>query len=464
MHVELMLDPADETDWHRSLVVALQEHDISVRAGSGARTAPAALAVPRHGTSEPDDQLTIDLAGAASHVEPPTWRLFVDGAPGTAGAAPALRAGRFPLVQLRDETSTLVAEGRPGSESPGVIPVALDEVLAGVVTLVTQAVLGNRLRLSEGHETAGAADRPTPRPGFRIPPALRARTERAARTVYRTLYRTPHWRVGWRFVDGADLLDLPDVLPGGWTAIPDDGYHFYADPFPIEVDGVTHLFVEDYDHRVGKGVISVTEFGDNGPLGPPQPALTHEVHLSYPHVLADEGELWMIPETSAAGTVELYRATRFPDRWVREAVLLDGVQASDATPFQHEGRWWMTATVRHGGSWSDTLHVWHAPRLTGPWLPHGRQPLLLDIASARPAGRVVHRHGRLLRPVQDCSQGYGASLAIAEITTLDEDDFAQEVVGRYGPGDQWAGRRLHTLNRAGRVECIDGSALSSRLW
>ncbi len=30
------------------------------------------------------------------------------------------------------------------------------------------------------------------------------------------------------------------------------------------------------------------------------------------------------------------------------------------------------------------------------------------------------------------------------------------------PGPLWPGRRLHTLNRAGRLECIDGSATARR--
>ena len=30
------------------------------------------------------------------------------------------------------------------------------------------------------------------------------------------------------------------------------------------------------------------------------------------------------------------------------------------------------------------------------------------------------------------------------------------------PGPEWPGRRLHTLNRAGRLECIDGSATARR--
>jgi hypothetical protein len=53
-------------------------------------------------------------------------------------------------------------------------------------------------------------------------------------------------------------------------------------------------------------------------------------------------------------------------------------------------------------------------------------------------------------------------LGIAEITRLDNEGFTQRVEAILRPGPRWPGRRLHTLNRAGRLECIDGSATAWR--
>jgi hypothetical protein len=192
--------------------------------------------------------------------------------------------------------------------------------------------------------------------------------------------------------------------------------------------------------------------------------LSSGVHLSYPFVFEDGGDMWMVPESSGARTIDLYRATSFPDGWRIERTLVSGVEASDATLFKNAGRWWMMATVRDGeGSCSDALHIWSASSLCGPWIPHRRNPVLIDISAARPAGRVVLRDDRLIRPVQDCRDGYGAALALAEITRLDNDCFEQSIITTLKPGNAWPGRRLHTLNRAGRLECIDGSAISFKL-
>lgn len=148
---------------------------------------------------------------------------------------------------------------------------------------------------------------------------------------------------------------------------------------------------------------------------------------------------------------------------MRESVLLTDIEASDATVIQHDGHFWLFAATRDGGgSWSDTLSIFYARDLLGPWLPHPRNPILVDQASARPAGAMVVRNGRLWRPVQDCTNGYGTGIGLAEINRLDLDGFEQTVHAVLRPDPAWPGRRLHTLNRSGRLECIDGAAHSPR--
>ncbi len=404
--------------------------------------------------------LAIDFCGPLKASSTPTWTVTFDGSFGEAAALGALLGDNSPTIEIIDAGSgSRVASARSGSACESSLLAYFEDVLVRATALVIAAVddRASRPALERAtvfREGCGAVAQ------F----SLRSLTRMIRRRLYVLAYYAPHWRVGWRYVDGPDVIDLAGHPHCGWNNLRDDGFHFYADPFPVLKDGRTFLFVEDYDHRLGRGVISAAEFDANGPKTTPQEVFTHDCHLSYPFVFEHEGEMWMVPETSGAHSIDLYRAERFPGGWRHEANLVAGVEASDATLFMHLGQWWMMATVReNSGSHSDALYLWSAPKLVGPWTPHRRNPVLVDIASARPAGRVVRRGERLIRPVQDCRGGYGAALGLATITRLDADAFEQRVDATIFPGPLWPGRRIHTLNRAGRLECIDGSANSLKL-
>lgn len=289
----------------------------------------------------------------------------------------------------------------------------------------------------------------------------KAVAQAAARAAYRLCCHAPHWRIGWRqAVEGNDVWSRHDLGGERWQVLADPGDHFYADPFPMFRDGRDYLFFEDLDHKTGKGVISVVAFDDQGRPGEARVVLEEPWHLSYPFLIEEEGEIYMIPEASLSGEISIYRAVDFPAGWRKEAVLVSGVEAADATVIRHGGRYWMFAVVRDGiGGYSDTLMIWHAPALFGPWTAHSGNPLLVDDRSARPAGSMIVRNGTLWRPVQDCRNGYGTALGLARVDRLTTRSFEQTVETVLRSSAEWPGRKLHTLNSNGRIETIDGSVI-----
>lgn len=385
----------------------------------------------------------------------PAYRLLFDGEPGETALFAALLAGRSPTIELVG-CDGVAARGVASLEAAQGLTGAYDAVMARAISLVarTLSVPGPPVApMLHGSRASASPARY----------GAKALGHAVARRLYHLCCHAPHWRVGWRIVDGDDVWTSGGLGGRPWRVLADPGVRFYADPFPFAHEGRRHIFVEDYDHRTGKGVISCVEVGPDGARGYPTCVLEEACHLSYPFVFRHGGEVWMIPETSAERRVSLYRAAPYPSRWVRDADLLTGVEASDATVFLHEGCWWMLASVRDGaGSHSDMLHAYWAPELSGPWTPHLANPVLIDRSAARPAGPFTTLDGRLYRPAQDCSLGYGAGLALAEIVTLTKTRFEQVVRRRLSPDRFWPGRRLHTLARDGDLECIDGSAISWR--
>jgi hypothetical protein len=387
-------------------------------------------------------------------------RPLYNGAAGEDAALAAILAGELPAIAIRDEISgAIVDAGRPSAELADGLSGALDTVMARTITLL-KAALAETPRIA-----SSPADRPMP--GSPRSPAayvLRGLAGAIARRIYRLCCYAPHWHVGWRYTDDQGVWTSKDLSGPAWAVLADPGHRFYADPFPITWQGRTFVFFEELDHRVGKGTISAIEFGEAGPKGPALPVLEEPWHLSYPFMIEHDGELWMIPESSEHRDVALYRCVAFPDRWERHATLLSDIELGDATIVRHGGTLYLFGATRDGGGgYSDTLSIFHARHLFGPWLPHAANPIMVDRAAARPAGHFVTIGGRLWRPVQDCTDGYGAALGLAEIGDLSPDTFSQTVRHTLRPGNRWPGRKLHTLNRCGRLEVIDGSRIQPKL-
>lgn len=493
VRVRLRLDGRRPRRWHAALIDRLGERpgcriDVDDRAGSEAWPRRAEMlfriealfhGLPHNGPARPPDpavvaswtrptgpapDIVIDLCGDAVASDGlRVWRLLYDGRPGETALLASLLAGRVPVASLVED-GRVIAEARLGTEVRGVVRTMFEDALARTVTLIAAAFDGGaRTVTALPQDPAPAVDLTTSDLVRRV---LRIAARSMLQHIYRVGYRSPHWRTGWRRIDGPDLVTLGRHPESGWHELPDDGRRFYADPFPIVHEGRCWLFVEDFPHATGKGVISAVAFDANGPIGIPVPVLETPHHLSWPFVFERDGDVWMVPESCAAGTIDLYRATAFPGGWVKHATLVSGVAASDPTLFEHQGRWWLFATVRGvpttaplgQGSYSDTLYLWSAPDFRGPWTPHRANPVLIDIASARPAGRIVVRDDRIVRPVQDCSRGYGATLGLMQVDRLDDDGFAQSLLSRIEAGPLWPGSRLHSLNTAGGFEFIDGSA------
>ncbi len=412
-------------------------------------TAPTAIG-PRPSMATPE--LRIDLTGQAPSDTAPTMQIAFDGNFSDAAMLSTLADGRLPDVEIV-LNGGLFQRGAPMADNRIFVAPAADDILTRTITLVLKAVD----RFGRGER----ATTPYLSISSRLPFGLTYLTSTVPRigreALRRSRYRYAHWRVGYRLIDGPGVAEA-GALGGGWAVLPDDGTHFYADPFPFEHNGRHFIFVEDYPHATGKAVISVSALDDNGVAGPPVPVLDESHHLSYPQVFAHDGQIWMLPEGSGSGRLTLYRAAHFPDRWEPAAVLLEG-EISDATLLIRDDGCWLFATSRDGGgSTSDTQVVFHAPALTGPWTPHVQNPILIDRRRARPGGAVILQGDRLVLPVQDGTIGYGGGLGLSEVTRLDAE--AVELSEPHlisGAGD-FPYPQIHTLNRAGRLEVVDGIA------
>jgi len=239
-----------------------------------------------------------------------------------------------------------------------------------------------------------------------------------------------------------------------------DGNDYWADPFLWQRDGRCYLYYEAYDYRTMRGRIAVGELTPDRRLLPIGDVLSPPHHLSYPFLIEHRGELLMIPESSALRRVEIWRCTRFPDRFERIATCFDGQAVVDLTLFRRAGQWWAFCAMAavDGG---DTNGQLYAFAVDGPLMrtivPHARNPIVTDSRVARPAGRVFEQDGRWYRPSQDNSHGtYGHALNLMQIHVLTPDDYHESRVHRTGAELAPGLTGVHHLDVAGELFVVDG--------
>ena len=247
----------------------------------------------------------------------------------------------------------------------------------------------------------------------------------------------------------ADVTDVPAA--------------FVADPFLIRANQWFMFFeVLRNDSPIGEIGLASSENGFEWDYR--QIILREDFHLSYPYVFEWRTSYYMIPETLGASAVCLYEADEFPLCWSRKARLIEG-QYADPSIFRFDDLWWLfvcSTPYQH-----DTLRLYFAENLTGPWREHPQSPIVRgDMRRARPAGRVVNQGNHLIRFAQDCLPRYGSRVRafhILELTTTkyeEVENSASPVLQASGSG--WNALGMHHVDAHPQSDgawfaCVDGT-------
>jgi len=248
-----------------------------------------------------------------------------------------------------------------------------------------------------------------------------------------------------------DVTDVPAV--------------FVADPFMLKVNQKWHMFFEVMNWRTNKGEIGLAISENGSSWSYQQIVLAEPFHLSYPHVFEWSGDYYMIPESYQAGAIRLYKAREFPTQWDFVGDILVGPYFVDSSILRHEERWWLfTETnpdLRH-----DTLRLYHADKLMGPWFEHPMSPIVKGNGTrARPAGRVSVFDDTIVRYAQSCYPSYGSKVRAFAVTELTTTTYRDHQI-HHGPileanGAGWNAGGMHHLdahrvNSGEWLACVDG--------
>lgn len=265
-------------------------------------------------------------------------------------------------------------------------------------------------------------------------------------------------RLPWfLLLPGADsALDPAVPRIAAHTSLVAPGKDYWADPFPLSLDGRRLLFVEEFVDAQNKGIIVCLELLEDGTATRLGVVLDEDAHLSYPQVFEWEGKWYMTVESCEANRVSLYAAEEFPLRWRRVSDLVEGRECVDPTLHHHDGVWYLFGNISEsGGGLSDELFLFTADRLDGPYRPHPDNPILSDARMSRPAGRLFTHNGKLVRPAQCCVPIYGAAVVFNEVLELSPLRYRERPMSRLEPDALPGLDGCHTYNVSQGFEVLD---------
>jgi hypothetical protein len=264
---------------------------------------------------------------------------------------------------------------------------------------------------------------------------------RIKRKVIRTLFYEQ-----WSLL----ICDLNGVVLA--SIKPEQGIQ-WADPFPIEHNGKTYIFLEQ---QIGhnNGTLGFIELYSDLTHSAFIPILEKNYHLSFPNVFSleqDSQTIWyMIPETHENNNIDLYKAVSFPDTWAHEMTLMSNVIAVDSTVFFYNSKWWLfTSIAGKSTPLNANLSLFYSDTFpSDSWTSHPQNPLCASLKNARMAGIVFlnKNDGCLNRPAQDCSKDYGQKTNINKIDTLDTNSYQEHIVKTIVPESHLNAVCTHTFN------------------
>jgi hypothetical protein len=219
--------------------------------------------------------------------------------------------------------------------------------------------------------------------------------------------------------------------------------HTRADPFLFATPDELYLFCEvveiDRHGRVEayktRDMITFVNIGT---------ILELPSHLSYPAVFNHGGTVYMIPESSKAYEVALFKFNDFPFGLEKVNVILNGSYV-DTSPLYYEGIWYLFTTSSSG------LEIFFASDISnGPYYPHPKNPITRDPRFSRSGGLPIIVNGQLFRIAQDCSKTYGGNLNILRVFDLSTSSYREELAreGFFECNQPWNSEGGHHLSVA----------------
>lgn len=232
---------------------------------------------------------------------------------------------------------------------------------------------------------------------------------------------------------------------------------YWADPFIIFKDSKYYVFFEEFIYEKNKGNISFLIINTDGSYSKPIKILDMSYHLSYPFIFHFNEKYYMIPESSANKTIDIYECSKFPEKWVFYKTIMKNITATDSTLLYKNEKWWLfTSIINQNKKKENGLFLFYSNNpLSDKWTSHPKNPIVSNIKGSRSAGKIFEENGKIIRPAQDGSIRYGYGIIFYQIDKLNETEYQEKEIRSIQPNWDKKMIGVHTFGQENKLTMID---------
>lgn len=210
-----------------------------------------------------------------------------------------------------------------------------------------------------------------------------------------------------------------------------------ADPFLFVCEDTLYLFYE-YKRMYKDAVIKMVSTKNLSTWSSPVTVLQEHIHLSYPFVFEDNGDVYMIPETCALRSIQLYKTTNKEltnFSFVKNLIEEDGdyvqsnISFSDSSITKKDDLYYLFTTINRGKV--NELKLYFSKYLEGPYCEHPMSPIVNSQKYGRNGGSIIEYQDKLIRVAQDCVNQYGDNIHLLRIDKLTPCEYKESIMQEY---------------------------------
>ena len=270
----------------------------------------------------------------------------------------------------------------------------------------------------------------------------------------RMILRSDMWNLGFVTDDVADVIKS-DHLNIQWMKH-DYKDRWFADPYLLEVtDNQIVILVEEFCYKIRKGRIAkLVVSRPDYVLQDMKIILELPTHLSFPVIYGKDGHVYVMPENSNSGGINIYR-------YNKETEHLDLVNEvgrlplTDATIVKfHSGEEYVFSTKLPNPNGNE-LEIYPFDGKSMKMQGEALASVCFSSNIARNAGDAFYVGEQMYRPAQDCNKCYGNGLNIQQINRIGN-KFEFKTVAEFHSDNPNYGLGYHTFNMKDGLIVVDG--------